>query len=217
VFALRWFELLWQGYFAIVCTQVRLCEAVVEGRIFPSLCTLSPGPGVGVCCEIPTSLSNQEEHKDKTTVPGGDKKQNNNQTTDDSQSHEAVSARQPHNENVQPPRRISDQKKPARKQCGQLQYSRRESLNEGLGVGPELQIQPRLVSAQDQRYRGIVGGREVAEEASQPWVASLGIVHQQDDLVDLLCGATLVSSLSLLTAAHCINNRRQACHFHLST
>ena len=34
VFALRWFELLWQGYFAIVCTQERLCEAVVEGRYF---------------------------------------------------------------------------------------------------------------------------------------------------------------------------------------
>ena len=87
----------------------------------------------------------------------------------------------------------------------------------------------------------------MAEEASQPWVAALGIVNQQDDLVqwsdycyptnhnsysitqsmilfdhynfevDLLCGATLVSSLSLLTAAHCVNNRRQACHFHLST
>ena len=34
MFALRWFELLWQGYFAIVCTQERLCEAVVEGRYF---------------------------------------------------------------------------------------------------------------------------------------------------------------------------------------
>lgn len=84
-----------------------------------------------------------------------------------------------------------------------------ESLNEGLGIGAELPIQPRLVSTQDQRYRGIVGGREVEEEASQPWVAALGIVHQQDDLVDLLCGATLVSSLSLLTAAHCVNNKRQ--------
>ena len=88
----------------------------------------------------------------------------------------------------------------------------------------------------------------MAEEASQPWVAALGIVHQQDDLVqrsddcypadlnsffsvfaiielrdhynfevDLLCGATLVSSLSLLTAAHCVNNKKQASHFHLST
>ena len=35
--------------------------------------------------------------------------------------------------------------------------------------------------------------------------------------VDLLCGATLVSSLSLLTAAHCVNNKKQASHFHLRT
>lgn len=54
----------------------------------------------------------------------------------------------------------------------------------------------------------IVGGQE-EEEGRQPWVAALGAVSHRDGVVDLLCGATLVSPLSLLTAAHCVAGQEQ--------
>jgi len=166
-----------------ICTKEPQCPAVLEGRIFPSLCTLAAG-GVGVCCDLPKNSSNQSKP-------------------------ELLSPRIPTTRIPRIPttRTTTKAVRPANQQCGQLQYDK--VSDEKVREEPGLPIQPRIASKQDHPQRGIVGGREVEEEASQPWVAALGIVSPLDDLVDLLCGATLINQISLLTAAHCVNNRKQ--------
>lgn len=52
---------------------------------------------------------------------------------------------------------------------------------------------------------GIVSGVD-AVEGSQPWMAALGVVNPKDDIVDFLCGGSLLSESAVLTSAHCIGD-----------
>jgi len=179
-----------------VCTKEPDCPAVLEGRIFPSLCTLA-GSGVGVCCELPKNSFNESKPLLSPRIPI---------TTRKPESPRIPTTSKPEIES-ESTTTTAAAVRPANRQCGQLQYGK-VADEKGRG-GPELPIQPRIASKQYHPQRGIVGGREVEEDASQPWVAALGIVSPRDDLVDLLCGATLINQISLLTAAHCVNNRQQ--------
>ena len=120
-----------------ICTKEPQCPAVLEGRssfvfvfvyflylylystqkrIFPSLCTLAAGPGVGVCCDLPKNSSNQSKPLPLSPrIP----------TT------RTPRIPTPRNPTTRKPQRQSERTttkvtavKPANRRCGQLQYDK---------------------------------------------------------------------------------------------
>eukprot|EP00092_Neocalanus_flemingeri_P001272 GFUD01001358.1.p1 GENE.GFUD01001358.1~~GFUD01001358.1.p1 ORF type:complete len:397 (+),score=61.94 GFUD01001358.1:151-1341(+) len=85
--------------------------------------------------------------------------------------------------------------------CGTINYS--EKAEENLvQIGS---ISPRSFSRQVGETVGIVSGTD-AVKGSQPWMAALGVVNPKDDIVDFLCGGSLLSDRAVLTSAHCLGD-----------
>ena len=65
-------------------------------------------------------------------------------------------------------------------------------------------LSPRYSGPQTE-VRAIVNGERTAR-ASQPWTVALGSLQPGTDLVDFVCGGSLVSLTSVLTSAHCLDH-----------
>ena len=76
--------------------------------------------------------------------------------------------------------------------CGQISFTTTSESNK-----------PKIVPfAAFKETREIVAG-EITAHGSQPWIAALGSVRD-DDSVEFVCGGSLVSSNYVLTSAHCV-------------
>ena len=51
----------------------------------------------------------------------------------------------------------------------------------------------------------IIGGRE-AKEGEFPWQVSIGRISVTSGIITHFCGGTILSSNTILTAAHCLDN-----------
>jgi len=162
----------------------RDCPAVVEGRYFPSLCAMQQT--VGVCCE-------GRQIKDTTTTT----------TTATTSTTTTTTSTAPPSTTTTIPKEVR-----TIRECGVLEFKQNNVVDDDLGLMPRI-LDPSTPDWNPEFAQvGIVGGEE-EEDGHQPWVAALGELSQKDGLVDFLCGATLVSDISILTSAHCVSNVKQ--------